>query len=102
MKLASKGFDFICQYQSIRLKWRGGKLLIKSLIGCLFCFYPNPLINNNTVKPVLSGHSKIDKTKVLKTNGSFMKVERIAECSLGAFCNTFALHKAIICLKKKN
>ena len=23
------------------------------------------------VKPVLSGHSKIDKTKVLKTNGSF-------------------------------
>ena len=28
-----------------------------------------------TVKPVLSGHSKIDKTKVLKTNGSLMKVE---------------------------
>ena len=23
-----------------------------------------------TVKPVLSGHSKIDKTKILKTNGS--------------------------------
>ena len=23
-----------------------------------------------TVKPALSGHSKIDKTKVLKTNGS--------------------------------
>ena len=34
-----------------------------------------------TVKPVLSGHSKIDKTKVLKTNGSLMKVESIAECS---------------------
>ena len=32
------------------------------------------------VKPVLSGHSKIDKTKVLKTNGSLMKVESIAEC----------------------
>ena len=45
-----------------------------------------------TVKPVLSGHSKIDKTKVLKTNGSLMKVESIAECSLGAFCNTFDLH----------
>ena len=29
---------------------------------------------------VLSGHSKI-KTKVLKTNGSLMKVESIAECS---------------------
>ena len=24
-----------------------------------------------TVKPVLSGHSKMDKTKVLNTNGSF-------------------------------
>ena len=33
------------------------------------------------VKPVLSGHSKIDKTKVLMTNGSLMKVESIAECS---------------------
>ena len=46
----------------------------------------------STVKPVLSGHSKIGKTKVLKTNGSLMKVEIIAECSLGAFCNTFDLH----------
>ena len=49
-----------------------------------------------TVKPVLSGHSKIDKAKVLKTNGSFMKVKSIAECSSGAFCNTFDLHLAII------
>ena len=32
-------------------------------------------------KPVLSGHSKIDETKVLKTNGSLIKVESIAECS---------------------
>ena len=45
-----------------------------------------------TVKPVLSDHSKIDKTKVLKTNGSLMKAESIAECSLGAFYNTFDLH----------
>ena len=44
------------------------------------------------VKPVLSGHSEIDKAKVFKTNGSLMKVESIAECSLGAFCNTFDLH----------
>ena len=35
-----------------------------------------------TVKPTLSSHSKIDKTKVLRTNGSLMKVESIAECSL--------------------
>ena len=32
----------------------------------------------NTVRPVLSSHLRIDKT-----NGSFMKVESIAECSLG-------------------
>ena len=38
-----------------------------------------------TVKLVLSGHSKRDKTKILMTNVSLMKVESIAECSLGAF-----------------
>ena len=48
--------------------------------------------NSATVKPVLSGPSKIDKTKVLKTDGTLMQVESIAECSLGAFCNTFDLH----------
>ena len=45
-----------------------------------------------TVKPVFSDQSKIDKTKVLKTNGSLMKVKSIAECSKRAFCNTFDLH----------
>ena len=35
----------------------------------------------NTVKPVLGGHLKIDKTKALMENGSLMKVEIIAECS---------------------
>ena len=39
----------------------------------------------STVKPVLSVHSKIDKTKVLKTNGSLMKVKSIAKCSFRAF-----------------
>ena len=34
-----------------------------------------------TVKPVLSGHLKIDKTNVLMENGSLMKVKSIAECS---------------------
>ena len=34
-----------------------------------------------TVKSILSGHSKIDKTKILLTNGSLMKAESIAECS---------------------
>ena len=35
----------------------------------------------STVKPVLSGQLKLDKTKILMTNGSLMKVESIAECS---------------------
>ena len=43
-------------------------------------------------KTVLSCHSNIDKTKVLMINRSLMKVESIAECSCGAFCNTFDLH----------
>ena len=30
---------------------------------------------------VLTGHSKIDNTKIIMTNGSLMKVESIAECS---------------------
>ena len=44
---------------------------------------------SNTVKPVLSGHAKIDKTKVLMTNGSLMKVENIAECSLWSILQCF-------------
>ena len=35
----------------------------------------------NQVKTFLSGHSKIDKTKVLMANGSLIKVKSIAECS---------------------
>ena len=42
---------------------------------------------DNTVKPVLSGHSKIDKTNVLMTNSSLMKDKSIAECS-----DSFDLH----------
>ena len=34
----------------------------------------------NTVRPVLSCHLKIDKTKIIMTNDSLMKVESIAEC----------------------
>ena len=35
------------------------------------------------------------------TNGSLMKVESIAECSLGAFCNTFDLQLVIIGLESQ-
>ena len=46
----------------------------------------------NTVKPVLSDYSKLDKTKVLNPCGSLMQLKSIAECSMGAFCNNFDLH----------
>ena len=49
-----------------------------------------------TVKPVLSGHSKNDKAKILMTNGSLMKVGSIAEC------NTFDLHYAMIGLENQS
>ena len=60
-----------------------GRLTELPIIESFFC---------NIVKLVLSGQSKIDKTKLLKANGSLMKVECIADCSHGAFCNTFDLH----------
>ena len=44
---------------------------------------------------------KINKTKVLKTDGSVMQVESIEECSFGAFCNSFNLHLAIISLENE-
>ena len=43
----------------------------------------------NTVKPVLSGHLKIDKTKVLMENGSLMKVKSIVECSYWSILQSF-------------
>ena len=48
----------------------------------VYCFLRHSSLNILcTVKPVLNGHSNIDKTKILMTNGSLMKVESIAECS---------------------
>ena len=44
----------------------------------LYLIY-NVVVNpfRSKVKPVLIGHSKINKTKVLETNGSLMKFESI-------------------------
>ena len=44
-----------------------------------------------TVKPVLSGHSKIDKTKVSMADGSLIWLKVLQNAPLGAFCNTFDL-----------
>ena len=58
--------------------------------------YPNLYYNEvcYTVKPVLSGHSKTDKIKVLKTNGSLMKVKVLQ--------NALLEHSAILltCIKR--
>ena len=45
---------------------------------------------DNTVKHVLSSHSK--KPKISITNGSLMKVEKIAECSPWSILQYFDLH----------
>ena len=42
--------------------------------------YIFPLSGYITVKPVLNGHSKIDKTKVLKTSVILVQAKSIAEC----------------------
>ena len=52
-------------------------------------------------KTCLKWPLKIDKTNVLKIDGSLIQVESIAECSPGAFCNTFDLHLAIIGFRTK-
>ena len=68
------------------------------VVGSLLSLFLNEMITKldktlrTTVKPVLSGHSNIDKTTGLKDNGSLMKVKSIAECSKRAFCNTSDLH----------
>ena len=59
------------------------------------------LQNKHTVKPVVSDHLKIDKTKVLMANGSLMKVGSIADCSLWSILHTFDLHLAIISIEKQ-
>ena len=46
---------------------------------------------------IISNYSKTclqkeDQKLVLKTDNRLIKVKSIAECSLGAFCNTFNLH----------
>ena len=69
----------------------GGKCLIL-VLRCGFCvisYLGGVLLKGrDTVK-----HSKIDKTKVFRTEYRLMQVKSIAECSNGgACCNTLDLH----------
>ena len=54
---------------------------ITTKISVFKCDYIHNHHFKHTVKPILSGHSKIYKTKILKTHGNLMKVQSIAECS---------------------
>ena len=71
------------------------RLLISMICFILFITdqsrYTLPL-NIKFSKTCLKRPRKIDNTNILMTNGSLMKVESIAECPIGAFCNTFDLH----------
>ena len=51
-----------------------------------------PLKDHEYTEPVFSGHSKIDKIKILMTNGSLLKVESIAECSPWIILQFFDMH----------
>ena len=46
-------------------------------------------VSYDTVKSVLRGYLKIDKTKVFMENGNLMKVESIAEYSKGSILQYF-------------
>ena len=56
------------------------KIQIIALISGLFSHQLAKYLSH-TIKLVLRGHSKIDKTKILMTNGNLIKVKSIVECS---------------------
>ena len=65
----------------------------------MLCFIHPFYIERIFSKTRLKQQLKIDKTKILMTNGSLMKVESIAECSLWSILQYFDLHLAIIGLE---
>ena len=56
------------------------------IIDVLFTLYRLLISSQNgfTVKPVLSGHSKIDKTKILMTNGHCLRRHDTGRINLSA------------------
>ena len=56
---------------------------------CMYVHLCKCIVNCSTVKSILSGHSKIDKTKILMTDSSLMLVESIAGCSKGSILQYF-------------
>ena len=71
-------------------------------VGNFFLNFSNWIpIKLNCIQLNLSKEATQQKTKIvcfIKTNYHIMQAKSIAECSQGAFCNTFNLHLALICL----
>ena len=69
-----------CHFEECTLK-RCGSLDEVSIDKVHNVLYISYSYKHGTVKTVSNGHSKIDKTEILMTNASLMKVKSIAECS---------------------
>ena len=67
---------YICLFLIIVNQYYSLKLTCRQLL--LSLLFPHSIFQGkiHTVKPVLRGHTKIDKTKVFKTSGSLVQVHR--------------------------
>ena len=73
--------------QSLSVKYRCFNKAVKSYFkNTILCTDHNEL---NTVKSVLSGHSKTHQKLVINTDYRLMQVKRIAECSKGSILQHF-------------
>ena len=60
--------------------------MLSGVLKQVHSLFFNIIVFMSTVKLVLSGTSKIDKTKILMTNGSLMKFESIADSAILLTC----------------
>ena len=69
----------------------GSLMEVETIAECatFWCSFEWLLKTGFTVKPVLSGHLKIEKSKVLMGNGSLIEVDSIAECSTWSILQYF-------------
>ena len=96
-KLFCKGYQQMAQVGKELPQKVVAYIDLDSVLG-FFVKFTQKVGTCNTVKPVLSSHSKEDQRLDFKTDCHLMHVKRIAECSKRAFCNAFDLHLATICL----
>ena len=72
---------FACPYRLYK-NWTFWSVIPKFSSDIItFCNNGNQNLFSDTVKPVLSSHSKVDQKLVFKTDNRLMQVKSIAECS---------------------